>query len=75
MIRSWSLVRVPGGDDVVQLAGTGASVWAALDAGVRFDDLCDQLASRHDADPSRIAADLEPVLADLAERAVIRVDA
>lgn len=69
------LVRVPGADEVVKLAGTGAAVWAELDDPTRFDDLCERLAARHQADAARIAGDLQPVLFDLADRSVVRIDA
>lgn len=68
------LIRVPGADEVVKLAGTGAAVWAALETSQSFGSLCDQLAGIHDADADRIAADLEPVITDLVDRDVVRVD-
>lgn len=68
------LVRVPGADEVVKLAGTGAAMWAELASPRSFGDLCAALAVSHDADAERIAADLRPVVADLADRAVVHVD-
>lgn len=68
------LVRVPGADEVVKLAGTGAAVWAELDGDTRFDDLCERLAARHQTEPARVADDLRPVLVDLADRTVVRID-
>ncbi|MDW3219331.1 MAG: PqqD family protein [Acidimicrobiales bacterium] len=68
------LIRVPGADEVVQLGGTGAAVWAELATPRTFGDLCAALAESHDAAAARIALDLQPVIADLVERAVVRVD-
>lgn len=68
------LVRVPGADEVVALEGTGGAVWAALDQPVPFAELCRRLAVGHDATAEEIATDLHPVLEDLADRSVVRVD-
>ncbi|MEM7142984.1 MAG: PqqD family protein [Actinomycetota bacterium] len=68
------LIRVPGAHEVVKLAGTGAAVWAELDAPITFGSLCDALAESHDASADRIAVDLAPVIADLAEKRVVVVD-
>ena len=68
------LVRVPGGDDVVKLAGTGAALWAELDEPIRFHAVCAALARTHDANAERIASDLAPVIDELADKAVVQID-
>ena len=35
------LVRVPKGDEVVKLSGTGAALWAELEDPGRFGDVCE----------------------------------
>jgi Coenzyme PQQ synthesis protein D (PqqD) len=65
------LVRPPGADEVVKLAGTGRALWAALEEPLIFADLCDVLAETHDAETAAIAADLLPVISDLMARGVL----
>jgi hypothetical protein len=67
------LIRPPGADEVVKLAGTGLALWAELEQPTHFSDLCASLAAGHRADPNQIAADLMPVIVDLVERAVMAV--
>lgn len=69
------LIRSPGATEVTKLAGTGRSLWAALEEPASFDDVCRRLAESHDATAEVIAADLEPVIDDLVARGVLeRVD-
>lgn len=65
------LVRVPGGGDVVELAGTGVALWDGLVAARRFDDLCVLLAHGHGAPVDEVTADLSAAVADLAARGVL----
>lgn len=69
------LIRPPGADEVVKLAGTGLALWAVLDEPLTFRDLCAELATTHSTDTDQIAADLTPVLEDLSSRTVISLSA
>ena len=63
--------RPPAAAEVVKLAGTGSALWDALSDPIRFADLCEVLAGLHDVGAQTIAADIEPVVEDLAERGVV----
>jgi len=51
----------------VTLAGSAAAVWGLLDEPRTLDELAEQLADAYDAEPARIAADVKPLLTQLAE--------
>lgn len=65
------LVRVPGGNEVTKIAGTGVALWEALAEPRSFGDLCQHLATVHGADPATVADDLGPVVDDLIERGAL----
>jgi len=68
------LVRVVGSPDNTLIEGTGVALWDLIEAPVRFDSLCLQLAEAHGVDASMVALDLAPTVRDLELRAVISVD-
>jgi hypothetical protein len=68
------LIRPPGADEVVKVAGTGLALWAELEQPTHFSELCASLAVALGADPNQIAADLTPVIDDLVEGAVMQVE-
>jgi hypothetical protein len=59
------VLLAPGAPDVVTLGGTGPVVWELMADWTGFAALVETLASRYGAPPAQVAADLEPVLADL----------
>jgi len=65
------LIRPLGAAEVIKLAGTGLTLWGALDEPSTFEALCSTLAATHDADPAVVAGDLRPVIDDLAARGVL----
>ena len=67
------LARVDGTN--VSLTGSAESVWRLLDRERTLGDLADDLASIYDAESSRIAADVEPVLSELVESGFVVTDA
>jgi hypothetical protein len=67
------LVLGPRGDGPLTLAGTATELWDLLAAPTTVEDLVSSLAARHDADPTVVAADLTPVLAELATLGVLEV--
>ncbi len=67
------LARVDGRS--VSLTGSAESVWRLLDRERTLGELADDLASIYDAEPSRIAADVEPVLSELVESGFVVTDA
>lgn len=68
------LVRRPDGDEVLKLTGSGIALWDALEGPVTFTQLCDDLALDHRADVETIRADIAPVIDDLHDRGVVRLD-
>ena len=67
------LAKVDGAS--VSLTGSGESVWQLLDRGRTLSELADDLASIYAAEPSRIAADIEPVLTELVASGFVVTDA
>ena len=60
-----ALARVDGTS--VRLPGSGAAVWALLDEPRSVAEVGEALTSTYDADAAQIAADVEPLLEQLAE--------
>lgn len=60
-----ALVLSPGVDEPLTLAGTGADLWDLLAQPTSTDDLVAALATRYGAEPSVVAVDVVPVLAEL----------
>jgi hypothetical protein len=58
------LLPVDAGD-VLTLGGTGPAVWDLLAEWRTFDDLVAVLAAAYGASPAQVAADLEPLIAEL----------
>jgi hypothetical protein len=67
------LARVDGTS--VTLSGSGASVWQLLDDARTIPEIADDLASVYDVEPSQIATDIEPLLAELAASGFVVADA
>ena len=65
------LVLAPGAADAALLAGTGAAVWELLEGKVPLADVVQILAGAYDAEAAMVAADLEPVIAELTERGLV----
>ena len=65
------LVRRPGDDDDVLLAGTGVALWAELATEIRVDELVARLADAHRATPELVATDVIDALDDLVARGVV----
>jgi hypothetical protein len=55
---SLAVARPEPGSDVVRLAGSGPSVWAALDGDRPLRDIAADLAARHHADPAVVTTDV-----------------
>jgi hypothetical protein len=55
----------------ITLVGTGPEVWELLAAPASAPELARELATRHDADPATVEADLAPVLDRLVALGVI----
>lgn len=62
------LLTAPGDDGFVRLSVTGAAVWERLDGTKVLSEVVDTLARLFDAPRSTISDDVEPLLADFAER-------
>ncbi len=54
-----AVARPEPGSDVVHLAGTGPTVWTALDGRRPLAEIAEDLAVRHGADPDVVAADVQ----------------
>jgi len=67
-----AVARVDGSS--ITLEGPGAAVWRLLDEPRTILDLAQELADVYDAEPPRIAADIEPLLAELAESGFVITD-
>jgi hypothetical protein len=66
------MARVDGSS--ITLQGSGAAVWSLLDEPQTVLDLARELADVYDAEPPRIAADIEPLLAELAKSGFVVTD-
>ncbi|HEX4521318.1 MAG TPA: PqqD family protein [Gaiellaceae bacterium] len=53
------------------IAGTGAEVWAAVEAGLELDQTIELMAGRYDADRTRIAEAVTRFVDELAEQKLI----
>lgn len=65
------LLLAPEADEVVTVSGPGVAVWLLLDHPQAFDELVTHLAELYGAEQARVAADLDPLLADLAGRRLV----
>jgi hypothetical protein len=61
----------PGRAEPVTLEGTGPDVWALLAAPTTVGELARELADGYDTDPSRVEADLTPLLEQLVALGVV----
>jgi hypothetical protein len=64
-----------GADDVVTLAGTGIAVWELLDTWRTVEALAELLASRYEADPAVVRADVAELVASLEELGALELAA
>ncbi len=55
----------------IALAGTGVSVWDALDRPRSLADVVGELADRFGADAATVRADVEPLVAELLRAGVL----
>ncbi len=60
------VVLAPGEAEPQTLTGTGPALWAALVMPVTPEDLAAELGRRFGVEPARVAADISPVLTELA---------
>lgn len=66
------LIRRIGSDNLLVLAGTGAELWAAIDAERTVGAIVASLAEAHGVTTGVVAPDVQRAIAELiAERAVI----
>lgn len=65
------LLLAPEADEVVTVSGPGVAVWLLLDQPQGFDDLVVHLSDLYGAEQARVAEDLDPLLADLADRRLV----
>lgn len=61
-------------EEVVSLSGTGTVLWDLLAEPAATDELAVALASIYGADAAVVRRDIEPVLAELAERRLVLAD-
>ena len=64
------LVLAPGATDAVLLSGSGAAVWELL-VGTPMADVVQILAGAYDTEADVVAADIEPVIAELTARGLV----
>ncbi|MGH9178401.1 MAG: PqqD family protein [Acidimicrobiales bacterium] len=57
--------------EVFELAGTGAALWDVLAEPVTLGEAADALSTAFGTSPEQVAADIEPVLVELARRGVV----
>lgn len=57
--------------DVFELAGTGAALWDLLAEPVTVGEAAVALSTAFRTSPEQVAADIEPVLVELARRGVV----
>lgn len=65
------LVLAAPDHDVVSLTGAAAALWQLLDVPRTVDEAARALAEAYSGAPQQIAADLDPLLADLVARGVV----
>lgn len=67
------LIARPRGGVPVMIDGTGAALWDALAEPGSIVDVARTLATAFDADAALVARDVEPVLEELVEQALVSI--
>lgn len=65
------LLLAPGADDPVLLSGSGAAVWQLLAEPLQEEDVIETLARACAVEATVVAADLRPLLDEMAARELV----